>query len=281
MNAHFIEIDTILKTDAKPWIVDKEQPNIPLLKIDISDFKLFKSGIFKSQSNKINFNGKTFWLSNNFMNKVKAVVKKNNSDIYNIGISMQEFLNPAISNKLNFEINTTIFNNIINTNEDIYVICSKKTKENYNTQIIKLEEELKKIGLIIKKYYFISETFFNKNSDNIAYLKTKLILQHLIGKKTNGDIFTDEDIRKYNLITYYDDNMKSIEVSKKINNILDKLLLKTDNITKLDIKKIIKDNDCLLYIKELTNNRSKPFIEYNTSLVYSNVIKKFESWNYL
>ena len=71
MNAHFIELDIILKTDSKPWIVDRLNPNIPIMKMDISEFNLSKSGIYKSHGNKIQFNGKTFWLSNEFMNKLK------------------------------------------------------------------------------------------------------------------------------------------------------------------------------------------------------------------
>jgi hypothetical protein len=75
-NAHFIDLDVILKTESKPWIVSKENPNIPILKIDPADFKTFQSGIYRNQNNKIEFNGKTFWLSNEAMNKVKLSAKK-------------------------------------------------------------------------------------------------------------------------------------------------------------------------------------------------------------
>ena len=93
MNAHFIDLDIILKTESKPWIVSKENPNIPILKMEPSDFKLFQSGIYRNQNNKIEFNGKTFWLSNEFMNKVKLSAKKYRADISNLAISLQEYLN--------------------------------------------------------------------------------------------------------------------------------------------------------------------------------------------
>ena len=105
MNAHFIELDIILKTESKPWIVDKLNPNIPIMKMDISEFNLFKSGVYKYQGNKISFNGKVFWLSNEFMNKLKVKSKKYKVDISNLGVSMQEFLNPEIISDLESNIN--------------------------------------------------------------------------------------------------------------------------------------------------------------------------------
>ena len=278
MNAHFIDIDIILNTDSKPWIIDKSNPNIPLMKMETSDFDLFKSGILRSQNNKISFNGKDFWLSNDFMNKLKIKSKKNKFDISNLGISMQEFLNPDVIDNIDFKLDLSLFNPIINTNDDIYIICSKNTKSNFEKQISKLEEKLEEIGLKVKKYYYISETFYNKDEDRIAYLKSKLLIQHLLGLKTDGDIFTNEEIDNYNQITFYDDDLKSIQMSRYINIVLEKLLIKTDNNIKIIVKDKIKNDDNFLLIKEYTHNKSFKFKEYNVQLEYSNIIKSFEGF---
>ena len=278
MNAHFIDIDIVLNTDSKPWIIDKSNPNIPLMKMETSDFDLFKSGILRSQNNKISFNGKDFWLSNDFMNKLKIKSKRNKFDISNLGISMQEFLNPDVIENIKFDVDISLFRPIINTNDDIYIICSKNKKSNFEKQISKLEEKLEEIGLKVKKYYYISETFYNKDEDRIAYLKSKLLIQHLLGLKTDGDIFTNEEIDNYNQITFYDDDLKSIQMSRYINIVLEKLLLKTDNNIKIIVKDKIKNDDNFLLIKEYTHNKSFRFKEYNAQLEYSNIIKSFEGF---
>jgi len=278
MNAHFIDIDIILNTESKPWIIDKSNPNIPIMKMETSDFDLFKSGILRSQNNKISFNGKDFWLSNDFMNKLKIKSKKNKFDISNLGISMQEFLNPDVIDNIDFKLELSLFNPIINTNDDIYIICSKNTKSNFEKQILKLEEKLEEIGLKIKKYYYISETFYNKDEDRIAYLKSKLIIQHLLGLKTDGDIFTNEEIDNYNQITFYDDDLKSIQMCRDINSVLGKLLLKTDSNIKIIVKDKIKNDDNFLLVKEYTHNKSFKFKDYNVQLEYSNIIKSFEGF---
>ena len=280
MNAHFIELDIILKTESKPWIVDKQNPNIPIMKMDISEFNLFKSGVYKSQGNKISFNGKVFWLSTEFMNKLKVKSKKHKVDISNLGVSMQEFLNPEVIENIKFDIDISLFRPIINTNDDIYIICSKNKKSNFEKQISKLEEKLEEIGLKVKKYYFISETFYNKDDDEISYLKSKLILQHLLGLKTNGDIFINEEIENYNQITFYDDNLKSIQMCRDINTILENLLLKSEKEIKLLVKDKIKNDDNFLLIKEFTHNKANRFKEYNVQLEYSNIIKSFENFKF-
>lgn len=280
MNAHFIDLDIILKTESKPWIVSKENPNIPILKMEPSDFKLFQSGIYRNQNNKIEFNGKTFWLSNEFMNKVKLSAKKYRADVSNLAISLQEYLNPQLIENIPFELDLSIFNSIINTDDDIYIICSKNTKRNYENQIEKLEEKLKEKGLKIKDFYYISETFQNRDEDNISHLKVKLILQHLIGLKTEGDKIINEEITDYTKITFYDDSKPTIELAKRINQVLESLLLKTEKEVKLKVKDKIYEVDNVLIVKEYTHNKSKRFNETIVQLEYTNVIKNFESFNF-
>jgi len=280
MNAHFIDLDIILKTESKPWIVSKENPNIPILKMEPSDFKVFVSGIYKNQNNKIEFNGKTFWLSNDFMNKVKLSAKKYRADISNLAISLQEYLNPQLIENIPFEVDLSIFNSIINTDDDIYIICSKNTKRNYDKQIQKLESDLKEKGLKIKEFYYISETFMNRDEDIISHLKVKLILQHLIGLKTEGDKITNEEITDYIKITYYDDSKPTIELAKRINQVLESLLLKTEKEVKLKVKDKIQNIENVLVVKEYTHNKSKKFNETIVDLEYTNVVKNFESFNF-
>jgi hypothetical protein len=280
MNAHIIDINILLQVNAKAWIVNKDDPNKPLIKFDITDFNLFKSGIFRTQNNKIQFNGKTFWLSNEFMNKVKIVAKKSKVDISNLGISMQEFMNPEIIENLEFDLDLSIFNNIVNTNDDIYIICSKNTKSRYTKQIEKLEDKLESLGLKIKNYYFISTTFTKSLDDKKAVIKSKIILQHLLGIKVESEKFVEETITDYNQITFYDDDQLSIQTAININSVLEKYLLLTDDTVKTTIKEKIKKDDNFLIIKEYTHNRSKKFNEYNVQLELTNVIKSFENWRW-
>lgn len=280
-SAHFIDLNIIIDIKAKPWIVSKENPNIPILKIEPHNFNLFKSGIYRGHNNKMDFNGKDFWISNDFMNEIKRACKKYKCDISRLYISMQEYLNPDVSQHIDFTIDLKIFNSIINTNDDIYIICSKNTKSNYTKQIEKLEEKLKEIGLSVKNYYYISETFYNRDEDDISFYKIKLLIQHLIGLKTDNNKITGENITEYNHIHFYDDCKKSIELCKNINSVLENLTSTTSNEIKSIIKSRVKNSDCILTIKEYTHNKAKSFIETIIPIEYSNVIRKFENFSYI
>ena len=43
-NSKFLDIDILVNVENKAWIVDKNNPNVPIYKISKSDFNLIKSG---------------------------------------------------------------------------------------------------------------------------------------------------------------------------------------------------------------------------------------------
>lgn len=281
MRAHFFDIDTLITLDNQPWIVSKDNPNIPIMKISQSDFNLSKNGIYKSHGNKIELNGKTFWLSNELMNKLKLKAKNSKVDLSRLSISMQEFLNKELITNLDFKLNMDVVLPIKNTDDDIYIICSRNSKRNYEGIIEKLEDKLKENGLVVKNYYFISETFYNRNSDETSYKKIRLLLQHLVGFKTDGNKFIDEELERYNEIQYYDDDIESISLIGQSNKVFQIFLSKTDSVVKSKVKDSIKSGENLIVTNQLTSNTRNKFITNKVTIEYSNLIKAFESFKNL
>jgi hypothetical protein len=279
MNAHFIDIDTILVSDQKAWIVSKDNPKNPLIKIEIHEFNLYKSGIYKSQGNKLNFNGSIFYLPEIFMNKLKTICRKNKLDISNLSISMQEFMDSERISESHFEIDMDPFQSIINTDDKIYLIASKNKENGYEKILKKLDEKIQEIGLQISDVYYLSETFYNRQDDEISYLKVKILLQHLIGYKTTGNQFTNEEISEFDTIYYYDNDYKPINLSHKINEVLEKFLVNSNDISKV-IKDKVRDVEKRLCVREVTPNKSQKIIEKNIILKTSNIIKSFENFKF-
>ena len=141
---------------------------------------------------------------------------------------MQEFMNSEVIKDIDYEINLDLFNGIKNTPDHIYFICSKNNKRNYELIIKKIEEKLHEIGLEVKDYYFISETFYNRNQDDITFKKVKLLIQHTVGFKTEGDKFIDEEIENYDDGDVYILNIKDLNFS----------LSNKENISFKDVAKI-------------------------------------------
>jgi hypothetical protein len=281
MIAHFFDIETILKSDSKVWVIDKNKPNNPIIKIDRSDFNLIKRGIYKSQSNRIDFAGDIYWLPNELFDTLKVRCKVRRCDLGNLAFSMQEFMNKDVIETIDYELKLENILHIKNTNDDIYFICSENNKSNYEKIIKKIENKLEDNGLFIKKYYFISDSFFERDYDEISYKKVRLLVQHLLGFKTDGDKFIDEPVTKYDDIYFYDDDLNTIKLATDCNDLLHIMLGNTDNNTvKLQIKELLKYSHNILYVNQVTTNKLRRFISTKVKLEYNNLIKAFERFNW-
>lgn len=261
MKAHFYDIDCLVNLNQKAWIVDKLHPNIPIIKISESDFNLFSSGIYRSQGNKIDFNGKEFWLPNDFINKIKVKIKKNGVNLANLAISMQEFLNKDIIQNMSFQLNLDIVKNLKNKEEDIYIICSKQTRRAYTNVLEKVKESLKEEGISIKGIYFVSETFYSQKRDEVKWDKLIIFAEHLTGYKVESKRFVNKEVDSYTELFYYDNATDTNKYSDYINEIIRHLIKNTES----GLKEVIIEN-LTEESKSFTSNR-----------VYDNKLNQIDS----
>jgi len=276
--AFFFDINSLITTNSKVWIVDRDKPNKPILRIPKSDFNLIKKGVYKKDNIKFEIQDVSYWISKDLFDQIKIKSKNKNLNISKLAFSMQEFMNKDIIENNDFTIHLENIRHLKNTSGDIYIICSKNTKNNYELIISKLEEKLKEIGLVVKSYYYISETFYNRDEDDINNKKIRLLIQHLIGMKTEGDKFTHTEITKYDVINFYDDEARVIELAKNANNVLQFLIENSEDLVKDRVKEVLKQDVCELVINQVTFNKVNLFVSSKVVLQYQNVIKKFESF---
>jgi hypothetical protein len=276
--SNFFDINTLITINSKVWIIDKLKPNNPILKISKSEFNLLKKGIYKKDDIKFDISGETYWINKDLIDKIKIRCKNANVDISNLSFSMQEFMNKEIVDNDDFTIHIEHIEHLKNVNEDIYIICSKNNKANYEVPMSKLEKKLEEIGISIKKTYFLSETFYNRDDDDINLTKVRLLIQHLIGFKTKGDKFTEDELEKYDIINFFDDEMHVIELAKNTNEVLQFLISNSEDDIKNKVKEVLKANDCILFVNQVTFNRVNRFLKTKVILQWQNLIRKFESF---
>lgn len=281
VKARFYDIDTLLTIENQAWVVNKDQPNVPLYKIEKSDFNLIKSGIYRKQNNKIDFNGRTFWLPTQLVNELKVKAKSYKTDFSNLAISMQEFLNKDIIDHLDYSLNEGLIDDLKNSSDDVYIICNRQSKRNYESLLQKLEEQLKEVGVSIKAFYYISENFYNQNDDEFKFKKMRLLLQHLVGYKTDGDKFIDEEVTRYNSIRYYDNNYDTLKFADDINPLFEIILSKTDNGVREVIKEDVKEYRPSLMINKVNDNLYNRLEEKKVIINLSNIVMTFESFRKL
>ena len=278
MIAHFFDIESVLVNDGKVWIVDKYNLNSPLMKLNQSDFNLIRKGIYKPHKNKVNLGSTDYWFPTDIFDELKLKCKLNKVNITDLSFSMREFLDEDLIDTMNYDINIDNILHLKNTTDDIYFICSENTKSNYEKFIKKIESKLEDNGLVVKKYYFISETFYSRDTDDIAYKKVRLLLQHLIGIKTEGDKFIDEELESYDKINFYDTDEVTIKLAINSNDLL-QILINNSPELKGDIKISLKDNKEII-VNRVTPNKVNKFSTTKVKLEYHNLIKTFERFNW-
>jgi len=280
MNAHFFDLNSLITMNSKVWIVNTRTPNKPLIRISKSEFNLLRKGVYKKDNINFDIDGQTYWLSEELFNKIKIKSKNNNVNISELSFSMQEFMNKDIIENGDFTIHLENIRHLKNSQDDIYVICSKNSKRSYESLIEKLEEKLLEFGLKIKNFYFVSETFYNRDRDDIVHKKVRLVLQHIIGLKTADTKFTEEEITKYDQVSLYDDDINTIKLAKGINDVLQFLVKNSNDEVKDKVKEVLKMEECELIINQVTFNKVNPFITTKVELNLNKIVRTFENFIY-
>ena len=277
MKTHIFDIDTLIKVDNNVWISSKKNPNKPIIKISKSEFNLIKKGVYNKHNCLLEIGKKEYYLPENLFNDLKLKCVKNKIDITNLFFSMKEFIDSNIISKLNHSVFKEHINHL-NKKDNVYIICSEKNRDSYFSVIESLERELNKSSISIKKFFYLSETFYNRNDDYISYKKADLILQFLIGFKTEENKFTDYDLKEYDEIYYYSQDKKSLAAVKRSNNIFSFFLDNSETIVKNKIKEKVRNKEKSIIIREVTFNKMNKFKEYIVNIDYSYLKKTFESF---
>lgn len=280
MNAHFFDLNTLITINSKVWIVENTNPNTPLLRISKHEFNLIKKGVYKNFNIKVKLSGNDYWISEEIYNNLKVSCKNKKANIADLAFSMQEFMNPEIIEKGDYQIHIENIRHLKNTQDDIFIICSKNSKKAYEPIIEKLEDKIKEFGLTIKKYFFISETFYNKDKAEIVNAKSKLLLQFLIGLKIEDNKFINEEVERYDGVTLYEDDANTVKMLMNANDTLHFLVNNTEEALKEQIRTTIKDKECEIIIKQVTFNKANIFIDSKVELQWRNIVRKFESFQY-
>jgi len=280
MGAHFFDIDTLVNVNSKVWVISKTNPSTPVLKISKHEFNLIKKGIYRKYKQSLNIGGESYWLPEDLMNNLKIRCKNLRCDITDLSFSMQEFMNQSVIENLDFDIKVNNFQQLKNSKDDIYVICSKNTEKNYKKVIDKLSDKMADLGLVVKEFYYLSETFYNRDKDNISHTKVKLLLQHLVGYRSENDKFIGDSITQYDRVHFYDDESNVISLANDCNKLFDFLISNTDDLLKSDIKDIVKEDDKIIIVNKVTDNKMNPFITKEVLIEWSNIKKTFESFIY-
>jgi hypothetical protein len=144
--------------------------------------------------------------------------------------------------------------------------------------IEKLESQLKEEGILIKNFYYISESFYNYSKDEVKFKKERLLLQHLVGYKTEGNKFIDDEISRYDEVYFYDNSFDTLKVIDDINPLFQMVLQNTDRGLSDVIKEDVVEYKPYLIVTKVNSNTYNKMETKRVLLSPDILIKTFESF---
>lgn len=267
----FFDLDNTLwyiKSDV--WVIDKNKPSVPILKISPIEFALIKSGIYVKDDILIEYNGDSYFISKDMLERIERKIK--NIKLNNIGISYSEFFDDNILNKKEVQVLLDNIKHLIGKNIEIGVLTARSDRKKHSNLLNKLRLKLKEYGLEIDKIYFVSESIRSIGyQDKVVYDKNKVLLSHLVGLTIEDNHFVPIKKDSYNKIYFYDDVKSNFMNVNNLQDYFDFLVRNSDDECVEFINNRLENNNLILINNLITNNEINPF--ETTTIKLSSPIK--------
>lgn len=256
---HFFDIDnTLWEMQNHVWIIDKRNPQKPLLKISPSEFIMISKGFYRKENFPISYNGSTYYISKQLMTDIqkKKVISPENLGISSVEITQEELINHTKIKFLLYNIKHLIGQEYIN----ICLLTGRSNREKHQKVLNLLRLQLKDMGIELFKVYFVGESLSLMSDENISYKKSIILLEHLIGIKIEEDKFVPYKQDKYDCVYFYDDQIQNIQYANDIQNILNQIYQNTENQEVKDIiQQRFKTHNLLLINNLVGSNQLNKF----------------------
>jgi hypothetical protein len=279
MRANFIDFNAIVSIlDIGVRIVDKNDPDHVLSKIDLSDFEILKSGVFRGSNREINTHSGRYWASEEFYEKLKRICDRNKIYMQDIEFDLSEFDKKGVIDDKKIEIKYEIMSSI-SKEDDNYIILSSQNKRNFSTIINKFQLESNNFGFKIKKFFTISENLKTSDESEIREKKMSIIIDHLIGFEIKDGIMTNVSLPRYDQIHYYDSSRDVLDIGTNLNKFLEYTLSKSEkNIVEI-VKDILEKKSPVLWIHKINDNELQKVTFLKVPLRISGMNERVMNWN--
>jgi hypothetical protein len=255
MNIHFFDLDGVLwKTNAHWWIVNKDKPTKPVMRITQEEGAKCISGEWKEHGYHIK-GVYDAWLSEEMFQKTNKHLLSN-LDLRFDEFNEKKYLQQQAKN-IEFYIDNIM--HLSNINDEIAILTARGNKDNHNILLDKLNNILKNNNIkLSNKIYFVNDDSKKRLNGSSSYLKANILLEHLVGFKINDNGFFEEQ-DEFEHVVFYDDEWKNIETSLNLKDILYNNLNKSDTKFQKAVKERLRKNKTLL-CKHILNDTTKEFL---------------------
>lgn len=255
---YFFDLDgTLVDCKRFIWVIDKNKPSYPLMKMTPLDFSLIKYNFYKEDGLLVEFDGQSFFISQELFDNIQKIKKL---PIERLGFSFREFKDKKYINSEDFDFLYQNIKHLVGSKTNITFLTARSNRYKHGDFLNKLRFILENLNLKLYKIYFIGKKHEVYHRSYLSFRKALILLEHMIGLKIKNEKFIDKKQDKFDKLYFYDDNDSINEYVNNLQEIFEGVYKNTSSELKQIIMKSLEEEPIL----------------YN-NLVYPNLINNFKT----
>lgn len=267
--AHAFDLDsTDWSANAMWWVVDKECPDKPIIKVSADEGRLIMQGFYKKQNLAIKYNGQDGWLSPGVSDRIQ---RKRKLPLSQIGLSMREFYTEMDPLSKAHKIAETVKAVKLSPEHDHLIVLLTNFPGDNKALLAELRSELEKLpdGVTITIRLQCNAGRQLTTLTAAASLKhTVEVLELVVGLTVAKDRFVPVEATKCDLVKFYTDDSAMIESLKGANTLFRSFVSRTDATLKDEVRKNLVDSPGVIRIMQFTTNLLNNFASTDIEVFY-------------
>lgn len=253
----WVDLDhTLILTDAKWWILDKQKPDTYIFRVSQYEGTLIRTGFYKGDNLPIYYNGIGGFLSKEIWEKLLKIRKFNLEDI---GVSYREYSDEALINE--HLINCVFFIERFKELKDhtINILTARGNKDGHKGLITLLETKMGEKGLVLHDSVFVNDPKQINFGTNSAEKKLMCIIEKIVGYKIHDSEFSHIVDETYDISNFFDDEDININICKDINKFIRFLVDNSEEWLQEKIRVSLNSRKPILRTHLINSNEMNPF----------------------
>lgn len=258
-----VDLDgTLWQLDARPWVVWKDEPGSPILRLDTYDWLTVERTPLDGEGFVVDHCGRTFAFSEELLKKIqskggrKPVSEK-------MGVSFAEWFMPEeLARQVeDIKFYEHVIKDLSKREGDMVVLTSRCNKNKHFGLITTLENRLKIDNLYVKEYHFVGNSNAYCDKEANASKKALTVLQYLMGLQIDRvkNRFLEEETESYLIVDFFDDEPLNLANVENLQSYLNFYFFNSESNVKDKILNRLMSTKLVVYVNRATSNKMKPY----------------------
>jgi hypothetical protein len=257
-----VDLDgTLWNLDSSPWIILKEDPSKPVLRISKNDRILIENDTVNSDL-VIEHCGRRIHISEEMLKKIQSKIGRKVTP-EKLGFSYAEWIMPEELAKQadNMFYYEGVIKDLAKKPGDTVILTSRFNQGKHTALLMNLERKLAEYKVQVKDFHFVGNSNAYPDKEANAAKKSYVVLQYLIGLQIDRlkKRFLQQKTDSYVLVDFYDDEPINLSNVENLQSYLNTCFYNSDQDVKRMVLERLNLTKLVVHVNRATGNQLKPY----------------------